>query len=123
MINWHPSLKKKGYQSPKKSKLWFNKEVKEQKRIVRRESVFQRYRENHQWTAYKVELKKYKQMLRHQKISFYSTEVANCGKDTKKLYQLLNRLTGRTKDNPLPSHNNPSELAEEFANLFLEQNT
>ena len=101
-------------------KLWFNKEVREQKRIVRRrEAIFKRYRENHQWIAYKVELKKYKQMLRHQKISFYSTEVANCGKDTKKLYQLLNRLTGRTKDNPLPSHNNSSELAEEFANFFL----
>ena len=58
-------------------------------------------------------------MLRHQKISFYSTEVTNCGKDTKKLYQILHRLTGRTKDNPLPSHNNPSELAEEFADFFL----
>ena len=94
-------------------------EVIEQKRIIRREAIFQRYRENHQWMAYKVELKKYKQMLRHQKISFYSTEVANCEKDTQKLYQFLNRLTGRTKDNPLPSHNNPSELAEEFANYFL----
>ena len=101
-------------------KLWFNQELREQKCKIRRsETIFCRYRESHQWTAYKVELKKYKKMLRERKLEFHSAEVEHCGKDTKKLYQLLHKLTGRAKENPLPPHNTPGELAEEFADFFF----
>ena len=100
--------------------LWFNQEIADQKRVVRRrEKIYKRYREKHQWTAYREELKNYKKMLKDQKISFYSTEVENCERDSKKLFKLLNKLTGKSSENPLPPHTSPSKLADDFADFFL----
>ena len=37
-------------------KPWFNKDIKEQKwKVLKRERIWRKYRENHQWLAFKVE--------------------------------------------------------------------
>ena len=44
-----------------------------------------------------------------------------CGHDTKKLYNLVNNMTGRTKSNPMPPGRKDTELADEFADFFLDK--
>jgi hypothetical protein len=45
--------------------------------------------------------------------------VAECNRDTKKLYQLINQITGSQAENPLPEHTSEDELANQFANFFM----
>ena len=41
--------------------------------------------------------------------------------NSKKLYQLITKLTGQNKSNPLPASASNEELADEFANYFFEK--
>ena len=47
--------------------------------------------------------------------------VLNCKGDSKKLYTLVSKLTGSVKDNPLPSAENDENLANEFADYFMDK--
>ena len=50
-------------------KPWFSEDIKEQKqKVCRRERIWRRYRENHQWLAFKCERQKYREMLKEAKI-------------------------------------------------------
>ena len=71
----------------RKSKPWFREDIKEQKQKVhRRERIWRRYREDHQWLAFKSEKKKYREMLKEAKINSVSKLIIECGRDDKKLY-------------------------------------
>ena len=59
-------------------------------------------------------------MLRSIRKVDISTKVAACEQDTKKLYTLVNKIVGRTSENPMPKHDNDDQLAEEFANYFMD---
>ena len=60
-------------------------------------------------------------MLFAAKVKVISDQVINCGKDTKALYVLISNITGVRKENPLPIHTNDKELADQFADFFLEK--
>ena len=53
------------------------------------------------------------------KQSAISKKIEECGNDTKKLYGLVNCLTGRKADNPYPEYTDPEAMANEFANYFI----
>ena len=68
-------------------KPWFREHIKEQKQKVhRRERIWRRYREDHQWLAFKSEKQKYREMLKDAKISSVSNLIIECGRNVKKLY-------------------------------------
>ena len=48
-----------------------------------------------------------------------SSQIIDAGKDTKKLFSLMNLMTGSRKPNPLSPSNSDEELAEEFATFFM----
>ena len=48
----------------------------------------------------------------------YSDQVKECKGDTKGLYRMVNTLMGTSSSNPLPSHANNSNLAEDFADFY-----
>ena len=60
-------------------------------------------------------------MLYSAKRDVISSKVMDCGKDTQKLYVLVNNLLGTRKAKNLPSTDSPEELAENFANFFFEK--
>ena len=60
-------------------------------------------------------------MLYSAKRDVISSKVMDCGKDTQKLYALVNNLLGTRKENSLPSTDSPEELAENFSNFFFEK--
>ena len=76
--------------APEKSKVitcrpkcpWYTSELKHQKGVVRcKEKIWRKYREDHQWIAYKVEKRKYNQMLPESK----QITISN-NRDTKQLF-------------------------------------
>ena len=60
-------------------------------------------------------------MLRSIRKEDISTKVADCKQDTKKLYTLVNRIVGHTSENSMPKHDSDDQLAEEFANYFIDK--
>ena len=85
---------------------WFTKEVKDQKRVVcNREKIWQKYRD----------------MLRRIRTDKITEKVTECAGNTKKLYSLVSYLTGSEIENPMPPGKMDGELAEEFAEYFMQK--
>ena len=61
----------------------------------------------------------YNRLLLRTKIDAISTKVSECETDTKKLYNLIRYLTGTTTSNPLPPSSSDEELANDFADYFM----
>ena len=63
LLDIHAPLKTKLH-TVRKPNLWFNQELKSQKqRVRRREKIWRRYREEHQWTDLQHERKEYRRMI------------------------------------------------------------
>ena len=104
----------------RKQCFWFTKELKEQKRIVRRrETIWRKYREKHQWTAFLRERARYRSMLNYETSRSIATKVKDIGHDTKKLYQRISSLTGTEAHNTLPENEDTQDLCNSFADFFI----
>ena len=83
---------------------WFTDEVQDLKKCMRgREAIWRKYKRDDTWTAFKVARSKYRLELQSAKSEILSNKVLDCGNDTRKLYALVNALTGVPNNiNPLP---------------------
>ena len=118
-LNTQAPLKKKQLTIRTRVPLYTN-DLKQQRQTVRkREQIWRKYRAEHQWIALKEERKKYIAMLRRANTHMLSSQVIEAGKDTKKLFRLIDTMTGNKKSNPLSPSMNNKELAEEFALFFI----
>ena len=98
---------------------WFDDSIKEQRaRMRRRERIWLRYKDTHQWKAYCVERNKLNFMIRKKKNKDISDKIVQNEGDSKVLYGLLRSITGTKTENPMPNHK-PEVLAEEFADAFM----
>ena len=84
--------------------------------------MWRKYHEPHQWTAFKKVRNQYVYEINKAKKETMTDLVLNCKGDSKKLYTLVSKLTGSVKDNPLPSAENDENLANEFADYFMDKN-
>ena len=110
-------LKKKRILTP-----WFDEELKNQRRKTKRtDEKWRKYKEHHLWLAHVKERRIYTALLRSKRKEVISNEVSGCGKDTKKLYKLVSNITSVHKDNPLPDSESNQDLADKFADYFMEQ--
>ena len=106
----------------RKKSTWVTSEVLDQRRIVRkRQNVWERYRQDHQWMAYKRERNRLNRMLVYNKTNEVSGKILECGKDTKKLHKYINSITSNNTLNPMPNAGSEEDLAEDFANFFLQK--
>ena len=105
----------------RKKELWYEDHIKLQKRIVKnREFIWNRFdHQDHHWKAFTIERNRFNRMVAGAKIQANSEKVLECGHDTKKLYNLVNNITGRVKSNPMPPGRTNGDLADEFADFFL----
>ena len=62
-------------------------------------------------------------MLKNSKIKLTGEKVDESGTDTRKLYSLINSITGSTKDNlmPLTARTTVEELANEIEDFFMDK--
>ena len=63
---------------------WFTNEKHQQTRIVRRrEKIWQKYKQDHQWKALQYECDKYRKLLKRTKADKLSELVTDCRRDAK----------------------------------------
>ena len=68
----------------RKKVTWFTQEIREKKRVVcRRETIWTKYRRDHQWQALKIERSSYRRMLKMAKAESITMMVDNCNRDSK----------------------------------------
>ena len=104
----------------RKPKPWFNDKILNQKRVLRRrEFIWKKYREDHQYTALKEARNKYIYEINCEKRSTLSEKVISAKGNSKKLYQLVSEITGTKSENPMPPGKGDNILAEEFAEYFM----
>ena len=60
-------------------------------------------------------------MLKYKKNHSIHTLILQSKHDTKKLYSLINNMTSEKTLNPMPTNKTDEELANEFANYFLDK--
>ena len=82
--------------------------------------MFRKYQLQSCWIALDRERKKYRKMLFEVKTACYSKKVKDCRGVIKGLYKIVNTLIGTSSDNPLPNHTSDKDLAEEFADFFMD---
>ena len=101
---------------------WFIEEVGQQKRVVRRrERIWKRNKEHHQWKAMCEERVKYRRLIKEKKTKILNEKVKHAERDTKELYKILNNNTGIKKENPMPEKKTEQDLADMFANFFIDK--
>ena len=101
---------------------WFTSDVMTQKRIVRnRQKIWLKYREEHQWSAYKRERTRYRNLLNYNKKCCLTRSINKIRGDTKKLYSFVSQITNSKIPNPLPVCESDQHLANEFGDYFLDK--
>ena len=100
---------------------WFTDDARDLKKCMRRrEASWRKYKRDNTWIAFKVVRSKYRAEPHRTKREILSDKVHNCGNDTRKLYALVNAITGVSNNvNPLPECYSHEQLAEDFADHFM----
>ena len=87
----------------RKKQHWFDENIKNLKRYMhRREKVWRRYRQSHQWKAFQEACCSYNKALQAKKVDSINKIIIENERDTKKLYKIFNNVTGNIPENPLP---------------------
>ena len=99
---------------------WVTDEVLALKRSVRRAENKWRQFPNDVHKSTLTRLKRdYRNQTKKSKWDHVNQVITNCGRDSKKLFNVVNKLIGKTQCNPLPEHDDNTYLANEFANFFM----
>lgn len=118
------------HQAPERTKtviirnhnMWFTDEVKQQKSVVRKhERVWRRTKAANDWKSLCTERKKYRNLLKATKKEMLSAKVLECKGDIKRLYRHFKNITGEKLENPMPEGRTDQELADDFANYFIDK--
>ena len=101
---------------------WFTPDIIAQKKIVRnRETVWLSDQEQHHWKAFKRERNRYRHMLNYSRSQCIKGSILEVRGDTKKLYQVISELTDSVKVEQWPEHTSKEQLANLFADFFLDK--
>ena len=114
-----PEVTKKKKSKP--SQPWFTAELKFFRRALRSSEShrLKNGKNKDDWCNYKIIRSQYKAAIRHAKTEFYTKKFKIYKKDSKSLYKLVSQLTGTEKENTLPHAESFMELANKFADFFI----
>ena len=125
MMKWKKTLDKiapiEEKKEPKRqNKPWYMGQLLEERKTVRnQERAYLEYREGQHWKAFTREQNRYNKMLEYNKRHHLATIVKEANKDSKQLFKALDSILGNKNENQLPTGTTDSELAEDFADFFL----
>ena len=99
---------------------WFNDKIREAKKNRRKaEKKWRKTRADEDRLAFVKERQEVVLMLRQAKQEFYSDIIQQSKHNQKDLFRIIDTLLQRNKDMPLPPHDNPCTLANEFTDFFV----
>ena len=87
----------------------------------RREKVWRKYNQLHQWRAFREAQCNYNTALQTKKVDSINKIIVENERYTKKLYRIFNNMTGNISENPLIDSEPDEELANNFANCFIQK--
>ena len=103
-------------------KPWFSDNVKATRLTYRRcVKSWEKSKSEDKWRAVKKSRHEYCKQLKHAKKSFFSEKVLSCYSakgNVKGLYNTINGLIKREKENPMPTNRSNHDLAQHFADFF-----
>ena len=77
---------------------WFDDEIIQQRKITRRrEEIWKRYHEEHQFCAFKRERNRLNRMLLYKRSSTITRKILKANRDSKALHKIVNRELGKMK--------------------------
>jgi len=102
--------------------VWYDTKLNKLKRIKRNlERKWKQSRSRENWKAFTQARNEYAHALGKAKTIYIKDEVDKCANDSKKMYKLINDMTGGNKENPMPDDQSDSKLANNFADYFEEK--
>ena len=100
-------------------KPWFNEHIKVARSAYRRSiKSWEKSRTEDNWKAVKKSRHEYCKQLKLAKKRFFTEKILSAKGDVKSLYNTINGLVKREKENPMPPNRPNHELAQHFANFF-----
>ena len=88
----------------------------EQRRLERRWKKTRLPADRENFVVQKLKLRK---MLEDADAKFYSDLVMNNSSNPRALFRVFNNILNKQTQSPLPPHESPAELADEFASFFI----
>ncbi|KAK3755485.1 hypothetical protein QZH41_001053 [Actinostola sp. cb2023] len=99
---------------------WFTVELKDLKAKRRKlERKWLKSKHQNDRDAYRSICNQYSALLKDTKKKHYAELIDQCAGDSKKLFQVVNSLCKERRENPLPSHEDPRQLADDFGEFFI----
>ena len=118
VLDHHAPLQKKII-TPRDKRQGYNEDMKsakrEQRRLERRWRKTRLPADRDNFVAQKLKLRK---MLEDADTKFYSDLVMNNSSNPRALFKVFNNILNKQTQSPLPPHESPAELADEFASFF-----
>ncbi len=104
------------------SAAWYNDAIKDAKRVRRQlERRWRRTKLTVYKEKYKEQCKIVIKLIEESRQKYYNAEVKSKAGDQKALFKVLDNLLHRKKESALPSHNSKADLANTFADFFVEK--
>ena len=98
---------------------WFNEEIHHAKREKRKwERKWRKTRLEIHHEIYLSHCEHQGQLILAAKQSYYADRIAQCGRDTKAVFRISDRLLGRSKEISLPERTSDEDLANAFSDFF-----
>ena len=98
---------------------WYNSETLQKKREKRRyEKKWRKLKTNESWLEYSVVRNQYNELLRRTKTHYYKKKLSEAGYDMRRVYCILNSLTGNLRKKNIPDGFSDQELANNFLDYF-----
>ncbi len=114
------ALAKMWMTSVRKYNPWFTSIMNLLKQKVRKcEKQWKQNPTNEHWLIFTACRREYFYAIRHAKKDVLKDRIAKCGKDSRRLFQLVHLLTGTKKNNPLPAAPFDKILANTFSEFFF----
>ena len=121
ILDAHAPLKKRKKTIKLRPK-WYNNTILSAKKVRRRaERRWRKTKLTIHHDILKSEQQNVNKLCAKAKTDFYSGKIEETNKDQKKLFQVSNELLHRKKVSSLPSHADPSELADKLADYFSDK--
>ena len=94
---------------------WYNSETLQKKREKRRyEKKWRKLKTNESWLEYSIVRNQYNELLKRTKIHYYKKKLSEAGYDMRRVYCILNSLTGNFRRKNIPDGFSDQELAKQL---------
>ena len=119
ILNKHAPLKTK-YVTCRVMQPWINDNILAIKRIKRKhERLWRKTKLHVHLDSFILVCKELKDLISKAKTNFYSSQIANCYGDQKKLFNIVKNLLGHSRHAVLPEYENSKSLATKFNDYFI----